>query len=118
MLPPSPFFLFGGKKNRDRKGAENSGPALHIRSRLIFFLLCFSSFSVVLLRACWMQATDKCEVDGEASVCTCTQDLCNGAPPTGRPPGLSLQTPGGGYSGLFALARTIAVAAVARWTLT
>ena len=42
----------------------------------------FSIVSVVLLRACWMQATDKCLVDGEATVCTCNEDLCNSARPS------------------------------------
>ena len=37
----------------------------------------FVFVSVVLLRACWMQATDKCLVNGEAEVCTCNHDLCN-----------------------------------------
>nr|XP_040578393.1 uncharacterized protein LOC121127065 isoform X2 [Lepeophtheirus salmonis]XP_040578398.1 uncharacterized protein LOC121127065 isoform X2 [Lepeophtheirus salmonis]XP_040578406.1 uncharacterized protein LOC121127065 isoform X2 [Lepeophtheirus salmonis] len=32
---------------------------------------------VVLLRACWMEASQRCLEDGDAQVCTCSDDLCN-----------------------------------------
>ena len=40
-----------------------------------------AGFSVVLLRACWMQGAEKCMEDGHATVCTCNEDLCNRAGP-------------------------------------
>lgn len=40
-----------------------------------------AGFSVVLLRACWMQGAEKCMEDGHATVCTCNEDLCNRAAP-------------------------------------
>jgi len=46
---------------------------------------------VVLLRACWMQGSEKCMEDGDATVCTCNADLCNSARPAhglSRPAGL------------------------------
>ena len=49
--------------------------------------------SVVLLRACWMQGSEKCMEDGDATVCTCNADLCNSARPAhglSRPAGLGL----------------------------
>jgi len=48
---------------------------------------------VVLLRACWMQGSEKCMEDGDATVCTCNADLCNSARPAhglSRPAGLGL----------------------------
>ena len=45
---------------------------------LSLLTLLFSySFAVVLLRACWMQGAEKCMQDGDATVCTCNEDLCN-----------------------------------------
>ena len=41
-----------------------------------------AGFSVVLLRACWMQGAEKCMEDGHATVCTCNEDLCNRAAST------------------------------------
>lgn len=38
---------------------------------------------VVLLRACWMQGTHQCLEDGDATVCTCKEDLCNYGSRTG-----------------------------------
>ncbi len=52
--------------------------SVSLNNRLLLSLF----FAVVLLRGCWMQGTDKCEADGEAEVCTCTQDLCNAAAAT------------------------------------
>ncbi|TRY69213.1 hypothetical protein TCAL_14230 [Tigriopus californicus] len=43
--------------------------------------------NVVVLRACWMQATQECQVDGVGMVCTCTSDLCNAAPRIQSAPG-------------------------------
>lgn len=46
----------------------------------------FLCLPVVLLRACWMQRIDQCIEDGDATICTCTSDLCNSgsslAPPS------------------------------------
>ena len=46
--------------------------------------------SVVLLRACWMQGTEKCMEDGDATVCTCSADLCNSSPRLQRTPAFGL----------------------------
>ena len=43
-----------------------------------------SLFSVVLLRGCWLDGTNKCLKNGAAEVCTCSSDLCNAAPRTSR----------------------------------
>ena len=53
--------------------------------------------SVVLLRACWMQGSEKCMEDGDATVCTCNADLCNSARPAH---GLSRPLAGLGLGGL------------------
>ena len=49
------------------------------------FVLSLSSallvLSVVKLRACWMQGTNKCLVNGNSTYCNCPTDLCNGARP-------------------------------------
>lgn len=52
---------------------------------------------VVLLRACWMQGSEKCMEDGDATVCTCNADLCNSARPAH---GLSRPLAGLGLGGL------------------
>ena len=36
---------------------------------------------MVKLRACWMQGTNKCLVNGNSTYCNCPTDLCNGAGP-------------------------------------
>ena len=36
---------------------------------------------MVKLRACWMQGTNKCLVNGNSTYCNCPTDLCNGAVP-------------------------------------
>ena len=37
------------------------------------------ALSVVTLRACWMQGTNKCLSYGNMTYCNCPTDLCNGA---------------------------------------
>ena len=41
---------------------------------MIFYLL---YISVVLLRGCWLDGSNKCLKNGAAEVCTCSHDLCN-----------------------------------------
>ena len=37
----------------------------------------FTYVSVVLLRGCWLDGSNKCLKNGAAEVCTCSHDLCN-----------------------------------------
>ena len=46
-----------------------------------FLSLTLLVLSVVKLRACWMQGTNKCLVNGNSTYCNCPTDLCNGAGP-------------------------------------
>ena len=47
--------------------------------------------AVVNLRACWMQATNKCLFHGNTTFCNCPTDLCNGAESTAAAAGHRLR---------------------------
>ena len=79
----------GGNMGRGEVVMTNAGE--------VCILITSIFLSVVLLRACWMQGSEKCMEDGDATVCTCNADLCNSARPAH---GLSRPLAGLGLGGL------------------
>ena len=76
-----------------KRGNMGRGEVVMTNAGEVCILITSIFLSVVLLRACWMQGSEKCMEDGDATVCTCNADLCNSARPAhglSRPAGLGL----------------------------
>ena len=69
--------MVGIMQDREHYNKTTTYVLFYIYTVYYYNICSFFLFTVVLLRACWMQGAEKCMQDGDATVCTCNEDLCN-----------------------------------------